>query len=158
MKDFIKKKLNEQLMGEDYPLDFNMDNFKTIKSFNDRIKYCQNTLKRIASGSSRIVYKIDDTKVLKLAKNRKGLAQNNVEIDWGRIPSYEDILAHTFDFDNNSMWVEMELARKVKLEDFDKLLGFSLEELSLFYHSFIMIGLRLILIKPVCINECLITM
>ena len=36
----------------------------------------------ISSGSSRKVYKVSDTKVLKLAKNAKGSAQNYTEADW----------------------------------------------------------------------------
>ena len=62
-----------------YPFSFNMDEFKMLKTFAARIKYCQARLQRISSGSSRIVYKIDSEKVLKLAKNRKGIAQNEAE-------------------------------------------------------------------------------
>ena len=62
-----------------YPVSFNMDEFKMLKTFAARIKYCQARLQRISSGSSRIVYKIDNEKVLKLAKNRKGIAQNEAE-------------------------------------------------------------------------------
>ena len=56
-----------------YPVSFNMDEFKMLKTFAARIKYCQAKLQRISSGSSRIVYKIDNEKVLKLAKTVKEL-------------------------------------------------------------------------------------
>ena len=59
-----------------YPVSFNMAEFKTLTTFSERIRYCQTRLQRISSGSARIVYKIDNEKVLKLAKNRKGIAQN----------------------------------------------------------------------------------
>lgn len=36
----------------------------------------------VSSGSSRKVYRVSDTKVLKLAKNAKGSAQNYTEADW----------------------------------------------------------------------------
>lgn len=58
-----------------YPETFNMEEFKSISRFASRIKYCETHLQRISSGSGRIVYKIDDEKVLKLAKNPKGVAQ-----------------------------------------------------------------------------------
>ena len=43
-----------------YPSNFNMEIFKSIKSFKDRINYCKERLSRIGAGSSRIVYAIDD--------------------------------------------------------------------------------------------------
>ena len=36
----------------------------------------------VSSGSSRKVYRVSDTKVLKLAKNAKGSAQNYTKADW----------------------------------------------------------------------------
>lgn len=90
MKDYIKKRLSESLthkliesyLEEDYPTNFDLDEFSKLTSFNKRIQYCKERLKRISSGSSRIVYMVDDTKVLKIAKNQKGLAQIEVEADW----------------------------------------------------------------------------
>ena len=41
--------------------------FKSLPSFAARVRYCNEKLQRISSGSARIVYKIDDEKVLKLA-------------------------------------------------------------------------------------------
>ena len=82
-ENFISEKLRvditnplDENMDEAYPTSFNIEEFKQLKSFNQRIQYCEQHLQRISSGSSRIVYKIDDEKVLKLAKNKKGLAQN----------------------------------------------------------------------------------
>ena len=36
----------------------------------------------VSSGSSRKVYRVSDTKVLKLVKNAKGSAQNYTKADW----------------------------------------------------------------------------
>lgn len=147
MKDFIKNKLNESftysiietLMGEEYPQSFNMDEFKRLSSFNARIQYCNQHLKRISSGSSRIVYMIDNEKVLKLAKNKKGLAQNEVEIDYSGYYDLKPILARVFDYDENHLWVEMELAQKVTANIFKRVTaldfnGFS-EALSYHYRE-----------------------
>jgi len=131
MKDFIKDKLNESLtysiietlMGEEYPQSFNMDEFKRLSSFNARIQYCNQHLKRISSGSSRVVYMIDNEKVLKLAKNKKGLAQNEVEIDYSGYYDLAPILARVFDYSEDHLWVEMELAKKVTPKIFKQVTG-----------------------------------
>jgi len=116
----ILEKLN--YLDEDYPIGFDLNKFKEIKTHTGKIEYAEQYLgKPLGQGSSRIVYKVDDTKVLKLARNKKGLAQNSAETDWHQfnIP----ILAKIFDFDDNDLWVEMELARKAKLSDFKKILN-----------------------------------
>jgi len=138
MKDNIKKLLSESLVyeviesmiGEDYPSSFNMEEFKSLTSFNARIKYCQENLQRISSGSGRIVYKIDDEKVLKLAKNKKGVAQNEIEISHSQYHDIEDVVAQVFDYHPQDLWSEMELARKVRLNDFKRITGFSFEDYS----------------------------
>lgn len=121
--------LNENL-EEDYPPSFNMEEFKALNSFNSRISYCEEHLKRIASGSARIVYQIDDEKVLKLAKNKRGLAQNEIEITHGKYHDLKDIVAKVFDYHQNDLWVEMELARKVRVADFKRITGFNFKEFS----------------------------
>jgi hypothetical protein len=129
MKDLIKNILTESLthklietyLEEDYPNSFNMDEFKSLSTFAKRIQYCEHRLKRISSGSGRVVYMIDDTKVLKLAKNRKGVAQIEVEADWGQQSYFNNLLAHTFDYHPEYLWIEMELARKVTNDTFEML-------------------------------------
>lgn len=114
---------DESVLNEDYPETFNFDEFKQIRSYAGKMKYAAQHLgKPIGQGSSRIVYRIDNNKVLKLAKNRKGIGQNSVEIDWGRESYYEDIIAKIFDADfDNYYWVEMELATRAKKDDFKRL-------------------------------------
>lgn len=144
MQDFIKKRLQEEsdynlvesMIGEDYPSNWNIEEFKKLRSFSDRIKYCEANLRKVRAGSGRIVYIVDDTKVLKLAKNEKGIAQNEVEIAWGKDSYYEDILAHTFDNDENDLWVEMELARKVTPNIFKKIIGVDIYTFSVYLRIF----------------------
>jgi hypothetical protein len=126
-KKYISKVLREEIIDEDYPQSWDIEEFKKLKSFNARIKYCNQHLTRISSGSSRVVYKIDDEKVLKLAKNKKGLAQNEVEIEYGGYNDLSDIVAKVFESDENNLWVEMELARRVKASDFKRIVGYDFE-------------------------------
>lgn len=144
MKDFIKKRLEEEmaynllerLMGEEYPSSFNMDHFKSLTKYSERIRYCNQNLRKISSGSSRVVYMIDDTKVLKLAKNAKGVAQCATEIQWGNDSYYGEILAKTLDYHPDDLWVEMELARKVKKSDFKTLEGINFDSYSKYINRF----------------------
>jgi hypothetical protein len=136
MKDYIKKRLSETLihrviesyLEEDYPTNFDLDEFSKLTSFNKRIQYCQERLKRISSGSSRIVYMVDDTKVLKIARNKKGLAQNEVEATNSNYHDVKDITARVFAYDQNDLWIEMELARKVTPKNFLEVTGFSFDD------------------------------
>lgn len=113
----------ESLIGEDYPSSFSIDEFKHLSTFKERIKYCQQHLKRISSGSGRIVYKIDDEKVLKLAKNKKGIAQIDVEVDYSKERMLKDVVANIFNYHEDYLWVEMELARKLTEKKFLKITG-----------------------------------
>lgn len=131
LENVIKKDISE-----DYPTSWNVEEFKGLRSFAERIRYCENNLKRIASGSSRIVYMIDDTKVLKLAKNKKGLAQNEVEINASNDYLLDGIVARIFEYDENNLWVEMELARKVTPKSFEQITGLNFKEFGDCLHYF----------------------
>jgi hypothetical protein len=120
--------MNEENLEEDYPSSFDMEHFKSLDSFAARIKYCEEHLTRLASGSSRIVYMIDDEKVLKLAKNKKGIAQNEVEIEHSKYYDLKDIVAETFEYHPKGLWVEMEYARKMNKSDFQKITGFKFSD------------------------------
>jgi len=128
MKLYIKILLREALVGEDYPSSWNIEEFKKLNSFAKRVEYCNTHLKRISSGSSRIVYMVDNEKVLKLAKNKKGLAQNEVEIEYSGYYDIKDIIAKVFESDENNLWVEMELANKVTPNIFKSVVGVSFED------------------------------
>ena len=120
-----EKQLRKLVEDISYPSQFNLEYFRNIKTFNDRVKYCNMYLQRIASGSSRIVYKIDDNTALKIAKNTKGIAQNNAENDW-YLQSCE-LFSHIINSDDKNTWIEVELAKKAKPSDFKRLTGYSFD-------------------------------
>jgi hypothetical protein len=103
-----------------YPTTFNMDEFKQLRSFSKRFNYCKERLEYISSGSGRYVFGIDQEKVLKLAKNQKGIAQNENEYDIAR---YESIIAQVFDCDDDFLWIEMERVNKITVSEFKQLTG-----------------------------------
>lgn len=126
--------VKEDTIEEDYPEMFKMEEFKSLTTFKERIRYCDSFLERIAAGSSRIAYKIDDKMVLKLAKNKKGIAQNEVEIDTSGELGH--LVANIYDSDENYLWVEMELARKMSKEDFNRITGISFEDYCKAVHNY----------------------
>jgi hypothetical protein len=127
----MKIKLTENQYGgliqkqieEDYPTTWDENDFKSLNTFKDRVRYCEDNLIRISSGSGRIVYKIDETKVLKLAKNNKGIAQNNVEIDFSNDHMWNGLIPEVYDYDEDGKWIETELARKLTQKKFKELTG-----------------------------------
>lgn len=109
---------------------FDLEIFRGLKTFRARIDYCQRSLVRISSGSSRIVYDLGNGKVLKIARNRKGLYQNQKEAvlseDW--VFSSEGIIAKVLDGVENGEWIISEKARKLTAPLFKKITGYSWEE------------------------------
>lgn len=118
-----------------YPSSFSFEEFERISSYSGKIRYATQHLRRISSGSSRVIFKIDDEKVLKVAKNIKGLGQNNTEADW-YLQEY-DVIAKVFERgdsikDEGPFWIEMELAKRVPPKRFQELTGLSIQEVQNF--------------------------
>lgn len=132
----IENKAIDENLNEEYPSNFSMDEFKSLKTFKERLDYCNSRLKKIGTGSSRTVYKIDDSKVLKLAKNKKGIVQNETEIDRGNDTYYSSILAQVFDSDDDGLWVEMELAIPINKYEFRRLTDFDIKDVGNYLINF----------------------
>lgn len=110
LKDF------ERLIDETYKTKHSFISLIRLLNATDGVTY-------IASGSARAVYKVNDDKVLKIAKNPKGIAQNQTEADWG-LKNY-GVAAEWYDVSDEGLWIESELCSKVKITDFKKELGFT---------------------------------
>lgn len=109
---------------------FDLEYFKSLSSFNKRINYCNDKLERISSGSSRIVYKIDNDKVIKLAKNKKGLAQNEVEFENSTDYMINDLFPKVYDKEENFLWIESQYCKKLNVKRFKEITGLSFKEYS----------------------------
>lgn len=126
VKKCIRKYINEAMDER-----FSFEQLKSIPSFKGRLKYCIDTLGfRIGSGSSRTCFQLDDNRILKLAMNEKGIAQNSVE---GQRDYYLEGLGvrpeiyNETDFDNN-LWIVCEYVLPAKKADFKKVLGITWDE------------------------------
>jgi hypothetical protein len=119
---------SKQLLTDgEYPGGWDMEEFKNLKSYAARGRYAKEKLGRLGSGSARIVFEIDDDTVLKLARNKKGLAQNGLEAEISSTNWY-DFVAKVTDAEPNDLWIESEKARKMKRSDFKRLTGFKFDD------------------------------
>nr|MDA3780825.1 hypothetical protein [Bacteroidales bacterium] len=110
--------------------------FLNIRSYAGRIRFANQNLNRIGSGTGRIVYDIDGEKALKLAKNAKGVAQN--ETEEGSSDYYsQSIVAEVFDYDDSYTWLISELAKKINEKRIKELTEIpSLNDLYYFLRNF----------------------
>ncbi len=97
---------------------FNFQHFEKLIYFSDKVKYCNSTLEKIGAGSSRIVYKLNDEHVLKLAKNTKGKVQNMVEADLSETKNYNCIIAEVLEFAEDHTWIVAEKCDKLTAAKF----------------------------------------
>lgn len=102
---------------------FNIEEFKKLTTFQKRIQYCAERLQRINQGSSRIVYKLPDEKVLKLAKSKKGIAQNEAEIEQSLDNYINSLLAKVYDYDENNLWLVAQYCKPINDQRFQQLVG-----------------------------------
>lgn len=122
---YITESQFKQLKEMAYPVSFNMDEMLSLPSYAARLRYCEQRLKKIGSGSSRTVYAVDDEKVLKVAKNKKGIAQNEVEGEYN-LQNY-GCFAKIYDGSDDYIYLEMQAARRAKSSDFKRLTGYDFE-------------------------------
>lgn len=103
---------------------FSFEELSRLSSFTKRLKYCTVHLgKPIGSGTARSVFQLSDEKVLKLAKNPKGIAQNETEAD-GYAQTY-DVLPNLYETADDNSWIVMEYVLPAKDADFRHCLGMS---------------------------------
>jgi hypothetical protein len=117
------------LVEEPLPMDWDVKVFD--KSYKKRLDYILDRAAKIGSGSSRVAFEIEyegRPTIIKVAKNVKGLAQNEVEADYGLYRMYRDILIPMIDYDeehDSPHWIHFEKADKLTLSIFQKIMGFS---------------------------------
>lgn len=125
----IKNKLNEAADNQ-----FSTEELSKLRYFKERYNYCVEHLGQPqGKGSSRVCFQIDDEKILKLAWNNKGIAQNENENDY-----YLDnigIVPHTYDSDDNGLWIISEYVLPARQRDFKECLGLTFYEFVKFIRS-----------------------
>lgn len=102
---------------------FNWNEFKKLKS--EHLRYARKTLKLLGEGSSRRTYLFSSHKVLKIAKNDAGRAQNKTEVEVFTNPQVKDITTKIFEYDDNYQWILSELVKPVGEYGLSEWLGFT---------------------------------
>ena len=105
--------------------------------FAKRIKYARERAAKLGAGSSRVAFVIPyqgRQTVLKVAKNRKGVAQNEAEVDMLKDYYLQslNITIPMIDYDtanSEPTWIHTEFAQKAKDSDFIKACGGRLDDL-----------------------------
>lgn len=115
--------MHQPMEEAQWPTSFDMDHFKSLTSFKARMDYCNAHLHRIGGGTGRMVYQIDDQTAIKLAKNAKGVAQNEAEDDPQLQNRFDHIVTRVLDRHPDHLWIESELAKKVTPNRFKQLSG-----------------------------------
>jgi len=112
------------------PPDWDPEQLNIRQTFKNRLKYALDRAKRIGGGSSRVAMTIDyegRPTALKVAKNAKGLAQNEAEIEIlkdnysGKLP----IVIPLIDYDKANkrpVWLQTEIAKKIQAPTLMKML------------------------------------
>lgn len=119
-------KLHELLNETPLPDDWDKSVYKSDKSFASRVRYAQERAKKIGTGSSRLAFEIEyqgRPTVLKIAKNKKGIAQNEYEAqmfnDYYLTGMGITIPMIDHDEENDPpTWIHVEKAEKMKPNQF----------------------------------------
>lgn len=117
LRNIIKKTILEAMDDS-----FSYDELSSLRYFTERVNYCKKHLGLpIGNGSSRMVFQIDDEKCLKLARNPKGIAQNEAEFDW--YAQNYGILPHIYESADDKSWILVEYVIPAKAKDIKMCLG-----------------------------------
>lgn len=117
------------LLETPLPGDWDKDVYSHNVSFAKRIEYAKQRAQKVGAGSSRVAFIIEYNgrkTVLKVAKNRKGVAQNEVEIRTLNDPYMPEIVIPLIDFDeqnNEATWLHTEFAEKMTAKKFRDFFG-----------------------------------
>ena len=79
--------------------------FSAINNRRQRVGSARFTYDLIGRGSGRVVFDLNDGSVLKLAYNRKGIAQNKAESEPSLTPYYDSLLVPVLASDRAGKWV-----------------------------------------------------
>lgn len=122
------------------PDDWDKKKFGPGGTFKDRIAYAKKMAEKVGGGSSRVAFLIPyqgRNTVLKIAKNGKGMAQNEKEVmsfnDAHMLGAEGTVTVPMIDHDEENTqpsWIHVEYAPKLKSEkQFEQLSGFKMEDL-----------------------------
>lgn len=99
---------------------FTFNAFRHLTDLGEMLRYLDATLRmqQAGVGSSRRAYRINSRKVIKIAMNSQGIAQNKAEIETYTDPEAKPLMAKIFDYHDKFLWLEVEHLQKVDNKTF----------------------------------------
>lgn len=122
---FYSLAAGEELPDDSDDLKTVLSNVEKLETYNARKKYAERNLKHLSSGSSRIVYLTPSKTIVKLAKNDKGIAQNEAESNPEMKSKYLNKILSRAD---NNAWLETCYLEKISEKDFEEMTGLNFED------------------------------
>lgn len=102
-----------------------LSNIENLETYQARKKYAEKNLEHLSSGSSRIVYLTPEKTIIKMAKNDKGIAQNEAEANPKMKASF---LNKIISCAKNHSWLETHYLDKITTKDFEKMTGINFDD------------------------------
>lgn len=121
LREFIRTLLNERIRQvEPRVRNFNLNEFKNLKTREECLAYAATTLEFLGKGSSRSVFLLTSNKALKIAisDHPVGKIQNENEIEIYTNPTTKNVIAKIYDYDKNFNWIMSELVRPLTMHKF----------------------------------------
>lgn len=104
---------------------FSLDELKNKTTFSNRINYCKTRLQTLAHGSARVVF-LYGSNVLKVAKNNKGLEQNQIE---AKIGKSENQITTNLIIDGNGIFNVFKKADQITMEEFESIVNMKMSDI-----------------------------
>jgi hypothetical protein len=136
IENLVEASLEEVLRG------FNLQKFKSISAGSARpetkeeeedfawahkshpeVAYARKYLPELGEGSSRIVFALSGDKVLKISKNKAGIAQNEAEVSIFTHSKNNKLVTRIFDFSPDFKWIISELVKPLGRGEFRAITG-----------------------------------
>lgn len=119
-KMFYALATSEEIPADSQDLKTVLKNIETLETYQARTKYAEKNLKHLSSGSSRIVYSTTNDTIIKMAKNDKGIAQNEAEANPKMKSKFlNEIISHA----SNYAWIETHYLDKITAKQFKEMTG-----------------------------------
>jgi len=120
-----KKKVKTRFGGAK----FDFEEFKSLPSESIMQAYAMNYLEPLGQGSSRIAFVLTPKKVLKIARNEKGVAQNKAELEVYTDPATANMSTKIYETDDMGRWMISDLVRPINnVKEFENMTGVPWQE------------------------------
>lgn len=117
---FFEKLATHASGSQEFGAMFSLDKLKQIYHIDDMMLYAKSFLEVLGEDSGRIVCALTPTQVLKIAKDKTGIAQNKAELDAFVNSDAPKMVTKIYDHDTSNIWIVAEVASPIGSEKLQK--------------------------------------